>query len=175
MVADRSSVSAMLLGTRKAANEIQDELSDLVFEALFPSTICDEPIIYPSCPIDPKNNLEPQTLQVSGNLHKNQDKYQGDMLICGLGARRTNCIIDIRITDVDAKSNCSKDPVKVLSTQEWEKKKKYIEAFLKQCQQFTTFVVSTDGLLGKEANTLLKKILVLLAKKWEKLYSEVCG
>jgi hypothetical protein len=36
-------------------------------------------------------------------------------------------------------------------------------------------VVSTDGLLGKEAKTLLKKMFALLAKKWEKLYSEVCG
>jgi hypothetical protein len=40
---------------------------------------------------------------------------------------------------------------------------------------FTPFMVSTDGLLGKEAQTLLKKISALLAKKWEKLYSEVCG
>jgi hypothetical protein len=37
------------------------------------------------------------------------------------------------------------------------------------------FVVSTDGLLGKEAKTLLKKILALLVEKWEKSYSEVCG
>jgi hypothetical protein len=37
------------------------------------------------------------------------------------------------------------------------------------------FIVSTDRLLGKEAKTLPKKILALLAEKWEKLYSEVCG
>jgi hypothetical protein len=36
-------------------------------------------------------------------------------------------------------------------------------------------VVSIDGLLGKEAKTLLKKILALLAKKWERPYWEVCG
>jgi hypothetical protein len=36
-------------------------------------------------------------------------------------------------------------------------------------------MVSIDGLFGKEAKTLLKKILALLAKKWEKLYSEFCG
>jgi hypothetical protein len=36
-------------------------------------------------------------------------------------------------------------------------------------------VVSTDGLLGKEAKTLLKKLSALLAEKWEKPYSLVCG
>jgi hypothetical protein len=40
---------------------------------------------------------------------------------------------------------------------------------------FTPFVVSTDGLIGKEANTLLKKVSSLLAEKWKKPYSVVCG
>jgi hypothetical protein len=30
-------------------------------------------------------------------------------------------------------------------------------------------------LLGKKAKTLLKKLSVLLAEKWEKPYSQVCG
>jgi hypothetical protein len=36
-------------------------------------------------------------------------------------------------------------------------------------------VVSTDGLIGKEARTLLKKLSTLLAEKWGKSYAEVCG
>ena len=36
-------------------------------------------------------------------------------------------------------------------------------------------MVSTDGLIGKEAKTLLKKLSSLLADKWEKPYSVVCG
>jgi hypothetical protein len=36
-------------------------------------------------------------------------------------------------------------------------------------------VVSPDGLFGKGANNLLKKLSALLAEKWEKPYSEVCG
>jgi hypothetical protein len=37
-------------------------------------------------------------------------------------------------------------------------------------------VVSTDGLIGKEAKTFLKKLSTLLAEKWEKPYSVVvCG
>jgi hypothetical protein len=46
---------------------------------------------------------------------------------------------------------------------------------LEQRCHFTPFVVSSDGLIGKEAKTLLKKLSSLLADKWEKPYSVVCG
>jgi hypothetical protein len=36
-------------------------------------------------------------------------------------------------------------------------------------------VESTDRLLGKESGTLLKKLLAMLADKWEKLNSKICG
>jgi hypothetical protein len=69
-----------------------------------------------------------------------------------LWARGTDCIIDVRITDVNAASNQSMDPQKVLTTHEREKKKKkYLEACLEQHHHFTPFVVSTDGLfLGRQ-------------------------
>jgi hypothetical protein len=67
-------------------------------------------------------------------------------------------------------------PGKVLAEHhEREKKKKYLEPCLEQRRYFTPFVVSTDGLLGKEAKTLLKRLSALLSEKWEKPYSEVCG
>jgi hypothetical protein len=63
--------------------------------------------------------------------------------------------------DVDARSNHSRDPLlKVLTPT--------------NMRNFTPFMVSTDGLLGKEASPLLKKLSSLLAEKWEKLYSKVC-
>jgi hypothetical protein len=71
-----------------------------------------------------------------------------------------------------------KDPKtshKVLEVHEREKKKKYLEACLKQRRHFSPFVASTDNLLGKESRTLLKKLSALLAEKWEKPYSEICG
>jgi hypothetical protein len=73
------------------------------------------------------------------------------------------------------KSNRSKEPHKVLlAAHEREKKKKYLGACLER-RHFSPFVVSTDGLLGKDAKILLKKLSARLAKKWEKPYSEVCG
>jgi hypothetical protein len=52
--------------------------------------------------------------------------------------------------------------------------KKYLEACLEQCRNFSPFVVSSDGLLGKESHTLLNKRSALL-ERWEKPYSEICG
>jgi hypothetical protein len=43
-------------------------------------------------------------------------------LIHGFWAQGTDCIIDVRITDTDAKSDSSKDPYKVLEAHEREEK-----------------------------------------------------
>jgi hypothetical protein len=96
-------------------------------------------------------------------------------LVRGLWARGTDLIIDVPITDVDSKTQRSKDPHKVLEAHEREKKKKYLEACLEQRRHFSPSVASTDGLLGMESRTLLKKLSALLAEKWEKLYPEICG
>jgi hypothetical protein len=98
----------------------------------------------------------------------------GDILIRGIWAQHgTDFIINIRIMDVDANSRCSKAPDIVLTA--LRQKNKYLEACLRHRQHFSPFVVSMDGLFCKEVETLLKKLSALLAEKWEKPYSEVCG
>jgi hypothetical protein len=77
--------------------------------------------------------------------------------------------------DVDAKSNCSKAPNEVSTAHERAKKKKRIGPCLEQRRRFSPFMVSADGLLGKEAKTSLKKLSALLAEKWEKPCSQVRG
>jgi hypothetical protein len=76
------------------------------------------------------------------------------------------------VTDTDAKSYRSRDPHKVLATQEREKKKS-LQSCLEQRKHFTPFVVSTDGLIGRETGELLKRLSLRLADKWERLYSVV--
>jgi hypothetical protein len=67
---------------------------------------------------------------VTRNLHKNRDELRGDLLIRGFWGRGTDCIIDVRVTDTDAKSNLNKDPAKVLEAHEKEKKRKYLSLVL---------------------------------------------
>jgi hypothetical protein len=52
------------------------------------------------------------------NFHKNRGEDRGDLLIRGLRAHCTDCIINVCVTDTDANSNRSKDPAKVLAAHE---------------------------------------------------------
>jgi hypothetical protein len=112
---------------------------------------------------------------VTRNLRKCQGEERGDVLIHGLWQQGTDAIIDVCITDLDAKSNISRAPMKVLAVHEREKKRKDLEPCLEQFRHFSLFVVSTDGLIGKEAETMLKKLSARLAEKTDKPYSVVCG
>ena len=49
----------------------------------------------------------------------------------------------------------------VLQTAEQEKKKKYLEAVQTRRATFSPFVVSVDGVLGREANVLIKRLASL--------------
>eukprot|EP00957_Ditylum_brightwellii_P078853 5996152-Ditylum_brightwellii.AAC.1 len=73
-------------------------------------------------------------------------------MIRHLWKRQTDCILDIRITDTDAKSCISRPVEAVLAAQEKEKKDKYLQACLEQRCHFLPFVVSADGMLGHEAS-----------------------
>jgi hypothetical protein len=156
-------------------DEIRDELIDLASKTFSPSAVRDEPKIQKSRNPEVKSDEENKDNSMKRLFRNNRNEDRGDILIRGLWERGTDCIIDVRVTDVDAKSNRSKDPHKVLAAHEREKKKKYLGACLEQRRHFSPFVVSTDGLLGKEAKMLLKKLSARLAEKWEKPYSEVCG
>jgi hypothetical protein len=89
------------------------------------------------------------------NFHKKRHHERGDVLIRGLWERGTDCIIDIRATDIDAKSNLNRYPTKVLVSHEKRKRRN------------TLSHASTDGLLGEEAKTLLKKLPTINSKMGE--------
>jgi hypothetical protein len=107
-------------------NEIRDELSNRASKAFIPSTVRDEPKIYFSRSVEKKTAWDQPNPSVTRNHPKTQSEDRGDLLIRGLWARGTDCIIDVRVTDTYANSNRSKDPAKVLAAHEREKKKKYI-------------------------------------------------
>lgn len=155
-------------------DEIRDEICDLASRALKPSSVRDEPKIHLSRPQEEMKAKKSQS-PIHRNLRKSQSDERGDILIRGLWDRGTDCIIDVRITDTDSKSQRAKDPMKVLENHEREKKKKYLGPCLEQRRHFTPFVVSTDGLVGREASSLLRKLSSLLAEKSGKSYSEVRG
>ena len=91
----------------------------------------------------------------------------GDLQIRHLWQHQTNIIIDIRVTDTDAKIYISLPLNNVRETQEKENKKKYLLPCVAQRKHFTPFVVSVYCLLRREARMLLKQTTQHLATKWE--------
>lgn len=157
-------------------NELRDELCDLAVRAIGRPAVRDEPLIHPSRPAAQPTASDKSAHPVQCNRRKQFDNDdRGDVLIRGLWARGTDCILDIRVTDTDAQSNRSKDPKEVLAQHEQQKKKKYLAACLAQRRHFTPFVVSADGLLGNEAQSVLQNLSARFAEKSGKSYSAVCG
>ena len=81
------------------------------------------------------------------------------------------------MTDADAKSYCKRTTSKVLDRVTRKgKKRKYLGSCLENRRHLSPFVISVDGLLGREkAQTFEKRLAVKLAGKWQKPYSQVCG
>ena len=158
-------------------NEIGSELMEWASKALTPSAVRVEPLIH----LDSTPAME-QEAQPAPNANPNHfkdhnanDGKRGDILIRGLFNRGTDCILDVRVTDLDSKSYRNTAPDKVLQKHERQKKGKYLQACLKQRRSFVPFVVSTDGMLGYEANNLIRRLALKLAEKWSFPYSQVCG
>ena len=87
-----------------------------------------------------------------------------DLGIRGVWQPQTEALLDIH-RPVEA----------VLSSAEKEKQRKYSEAVEARWAFFTPFVVSVDGVLGCEANYLLKRFADKLSQKWKTPYSQIMG
>ena len=159
-------------------DEIAGEVMEWGSKALTPSAVRVEPLIHLDSTAADGDEAEAPTTNTDTNRpskHTANDGKRGDILMRGLYQRGLDCIIDVRVTDLDCKSNRNQDPEKVLARQEKQKKTKYLQACLKQRRSFVPFVVSTDGMLGFEATNLIRRIAQKLAGKWQLPYSQVCG
>ena len=90
-----------------------------------------------------------------------------DLGIGGIWQPQTEALFDIRVVDTDAPSYIKRTVEAVLQTAEQEKKKKYLEAVQTRRATFSPFVVSVDGVLGCEANVLIKRLAEKIAYKWK--------
>ena len=163
-------------------DEIAGELMDWAAKALTNSAVKPEPYIQLDHIAAKNSAKQPQPKKQTNNpptmppdLQPTKDGERGDIVIRGLFQRGLESIVDVRVTDTDANQHCNQDPMKALATQEKEKKRKYLANCLEQRRSFIPFVVSVDGMLGYEANNLIKCIAKKLADKWKFPYSVVCG
>ena len=94
-------------------------------------------------------------------------QYSADLGVRGIWQPQTEALFNIQVVNTDAPSyvKCTVDTVLLTAEQE---KKKYLEAVQTRSATFTPFVVSVDGVLGREANVLIKHLAEKIAFKWEK-------
>jgi hypothetical protein len=144
-------------------NELRYELCDMVSRAFQPSVIRYEPKIH-KC--HPTQAGQPCTPMAENGDH-------GDVRIRGLCERGSASILDVRVTDTEAPNYQMKDPSKVLKAAECLKEKKYLQPCLNQRCHVTPFIVPVDGLIRKEAKTVLKVLAARTAAKAGKTYSSV--
>ena len=133
-------------------NEIRDALGDLV--AMGFKEVVREPIVKEA-----------------------DDSVDSPALIADLSARgvwqpQTVALLDVR---VDAQSYTNRLVSAVLSSAELEKKNKYTAAAESRRASFTPFVVSFDGVFGREVTCFLKRVAERLSFIWNKPYSIVMG
>ena len=154
-------------------DDISYELKSLAAIALGKKSVQTKPLINPGSASVLKSKWQCNDNDITTSI---DDLRDGDIIIKGLFERNQDCIIDVRVTDMDASSYRTRNPYNVIKSQEAEKKKKYLRLCLEQRRIFVPFVVSVDGLIGKEGRSpLLKQLSLPLAEKWKKPQSVVAG
>jgi len=149
-------------------NDMCREWHDLCATALTPSAVTDEPEIYIG-----RDAATGGPQGTTGSTTTIADR--GDIAAHGFWNRGTTTVFDIRVTDVDSPSYRGSPAARVLLNQEKAKKGKYLQACLAQRRHFTPLVFSVDGMMAKEATAATRRVAALLAAKWKRTYSQVCG
>ena len=120
-----------------------------------------EPKIYTGCTVCGGKD------KIKGSPSKNKGELKADLLIIDLWIKGMESIHKMRVMNNDATYHQSKTPKKCMDTADNNKKKKYLDACIKQRRHFTPFIISVEGLLGFDAETTLKRITRRLEKKWK--------
>ena len=147
----------------------RDEAGNLAAMALTRSCVSYEPTIFYGRGVTAS---QPNTSQTTAS-NTAGDEARGDVMIHGLWKSGSSCVLDIRVTDTDAKSYLSTSSAKVLERAAKLKKDKYLDACLQRRRSFVPLVYSVDGMACKEAKAFEKCVASLLAPKWDRRYSEM--
>ena len=152
-------------------DDTRDEAGALAEMALTTSRVTYEPYIYHGRDVSATLRAD----EVQDAAVTADEEARGDVAIHGLWEKGKTCILDIRITDTDAKAHFAHSSEKVLEKAAKEKKKKYNDACLARRRTFCPLVYSVDGMTCKEALAFEKRIAGLLSKKMDRRYSEMVG
>lgn len=164
-------------------NDVRDEWAHLCSLALGGSAVGTEPLIFygtaavpeGAATADDADEAAQGSTGEGGTSRSAGDEARGDVRARGFWKKRRDCVFDVRLADTDAKSYSKVSPLKLLERFAREKKSKYEEACRERRRDFTPLVYSVDGVPCEEAKAAERRLAGLLAQKWERNYSEMCG
>ena len=116
--------------------EVKEELIDLASRAFRPSQVRDEPRIH-NVAAQPQSGATPEAAPVTRLHRQNQDR--GDVMIRGLWEKGTYCILDVRVTHLDAKTHRKKTAEKVSLRSRARKETKICGCLPRTVPTFLTF------------------------------------
>ena len=161
-------------------NDVADEWRHLCATAFSPCRVEHEPWIFSSISCragTPASNTMPpsSTTPTAGTPQPpTTTEERGDASCHGFWERGRTCIFDMRTyNDPDAKSYQKKESTKFLEQHEKEKKDKYLQNCLEMWEDFTPMVYSVDGIAGREARNVEKRLATQLAGKWQCEYLQI--
>jgi hypothetical protein len=98
-------------------DELKRELIDLSVMALRPAAVRDEPLITPVPRQHPTQTNTPNSTNNPPVDDPSKDGDRGDILVRGMWKSQHETIIDVRVTDTDAKAYRHQNPYDVLRKQ----------------------------------------------------------
>ena len=158
-----------LVGIRH--DDTRDEAGGLAAMALTLSKVSYEPQIFYGRDVAAS---QPNNTQNNGS-YAIGDEARGNVKVHGLWDKGSDYILDIQVTDTDARSYQSITSEKVLERAANVKKSKYLEACLERRRSFIPLVYSVDGMVCKEVRAFEKRVTSLIATKLDRQYSKMVG
>ena len=100
-----------------------------------------------------------------------EDEKRADIYVRHFYSQGKPTLMDTRILDPNAASYRKKPVEAVIASHEREKRRKYAQAAAEQRKDFCPFVVTRDGVTGRAAENVMRRIASTLADRWEMHYS----
>ena len=139
-------------------NKVCDELLYLSGRALTSESVCAEPLTHQVRTISERN------------IRQGSEKYKetrGYLTIQGLWYQQDDTIIDVRLGNADADSYKYEPMAALRAWRETRKKNKDGKDCHNQQKVFSPFVLSVNGMLGKESLVLLLQLSQIMAEKMD--------
>ena len=135
------------------------------------------PKSFPSGDVRAKPLIRQGRIISEGGIRKESDKLEAwrDVMIWGLWYRHTDVIVNVKLGYDDA-DNYRLEPMEdLLDRRDKKNNYKHGKHLHNQQRHFSLFVISIDGILGRETLVLLTNLIWLMAEKTDNPILHVCG